>query len=115
MSLRMARRTGLPVAFAVFVLLSAIRVTAQHSASPTSVPSDAHVTPVQPFLTKNCVGCHNDKLKSGDVSLSGLKPVGEDPELWEKVPAKLRDGTMPPKPMPRPVQADTDATVAWIK
>ena len=70
---------------------------------------------VQPFLAKNCYACHNDQLKTADVSLSSLKSVSDNPDLWEKIATKLRDGTMPPKAMPRPPQAETDAVVSWIK
>lgn len=73
---------------------------------------------IQPFLAKNCYGCHNEKLKSGDVNLAGFKTsasVGGNPEIWEKVGVKLQDGTMPPKGMPRPAQAEIGAVTAWVK
>ena len=75
-------------------------------------------TGVQPFLAKTCVPCHNDKAKSGDLSIAAFNTpdsLAQNPEAWEKISTKLRDGTMPPKGMPRPAQADIESTVAWIK
>lgn len=72
---------------------------------------------VQPFLASHCYACHNEKLKTADVNLAGFKTaksVADDPELWEKVSTKLRDGTMPPKGMPRPKQPDVEAVTKWI-
>src|ERR1051325_9488777 len=45
-------------------------------------------------LNKYCVTCHNEKLKTADLLLdkANLDNVGENPELWEKVVAKLRSG-----------------------
>ena len=40
------------------------------------------------FVEKSCVGCHNAKLKSGDVDLKSLetaKTFEENREIWEKV------------------------------
>jgi cytochrome c553 len=73
---------------------------------------------VQPFLAKSCYGCHNDKLKSGDLSIAALNradSVAQDPEAWQKIATKLQDGTMPPKGIPRPGQADVEVVTKWIR
>ena len=53
-----------------------------------------------------CVTCHNDRLKTANLSLEKLDlitRVGDHPELWEKVIRKLRAGVMPPPEVkPRP-------------
>jgi mono/diheme cytochrome c family protein len=56
------------------------------------------------FLDTHCVGCHNDNLRTGGLSLRGADPtrVAAAPELWEKVLHKLRTGQMPPPGRPRP-------------
>jgi hypothetical protein len=72
---------------------------------------------VQPFLAKNCSGCHNSKLKTADVDFTQFKTDASTdaaPELWEKAAEKLRTGAMPPKPMPRPKQADIDVITKWM-
>lgn len=73
---------------------------------------------IQPFLAKNCYGCHNDKLKTADVNLAAFKTaasIAADPEVWEKVGIKLQDGTMPPKGLPRPPQEEITSVTTWIK
>ena len=44
-------------------------------------------------------------MKTADVNLQSLKSetsVSDKPELFEKVVAKLNDGSMPPKGFPHP-------------
>lgn len=64
-------------------------------------------------ITKYCIGCHNDKVKSGELSLVGvdLAKIGQHGELGEKLVTKLRAGMMPPVGMPRP-DAKTYDTLA---
>jgi hypothetical protein len=51
-----------------------------------------------------CAGCHNDKLKSGSMTLTQLDfdHPEQSAELAEKIIRKLRVGMMPPPGMPRP-------------
>ncbi len=70
------------------------------------------------FVRKNCVGCHNPSLKSGDLDFKALqstKTFDENRELWEKVVDKLKTGQMPPPPIPHPPTADTTAVVQWLE
>ena len=55
-------------------------------------------------VDRYCVTCHNDRLRTADLSLDGLDlaEVGHDAELWERVVAKLRTRAMPPVGRPRP-------------
>ncbi len=52
----------------------------------------------QQLLAKYCQTCHNDRLKTGGLSLQQMDPsqVSRSPETWEKVVRKLRAGMMPP-------------------
>lgn len=54
-----------------------------------------------------CAYCHNDKLKSGGMSLTRLdvSHPEQNAELAEKVIRKVRAGLMPPPGMPRPAGA----------
>lgn len=73
--------------------------------APASVaPPDVAV--VQEY----CVGCHNNRRKTGDLTLEGLDPAAAaaSPEVWERVLRKLRVGLMPPANA-RPLNADTRA------
>jgi len=81
-------------ALAVLLLVAPIRAQQSKAASagPTSVSSQRQ------FLDRYCVGCHNERLRTGGMSLvsaDSAKP-GAQPELWEKVVRKLRTGVMPP-------------------
>jgi len=53
---------------------------------------------------KYCFGCHNQKLKTAGLALDTLDfdHVSANPEIWEKVIARLRAGSMPPPGRPRP-------------
>jgi len=50
------------------------------------------------LIAASCVTCHNDRLKTGGLSLQSadLANVPEHADLWEKVVRKLRSGEMPP-------------------
>ena len=64
--------------------------------------------PDQALVQKYCVTCHNDRAKTGGLSLRGPRPgrrPARTPRLWEKVVLKLRGGMMPPQGMPRPDEA----------
>src|SRR4051794_2264536 len=52
---------------------------------------------VQPFFDKNCISCHNEKLKFANLSLASPP---QSPEMWEKVLEKLKTGKMPPAGQP---------------
>src|SRR5262245_6793347 len=53
---------------------------------------------------KYCVTCHSEKTHTAGINLETLDvaKLGSNPELVEKVIAKLRAGSMPPPGMPRP-------------
>jgi len=73
--------------------------------APAVTPFPAH----NAVFSKYCMGCHNDKTKSGGMSLANIDPEhpAQHEGLLEKVALKLRAGMMPPPGMPRP-----DATTA---
>lgn len=59
-------------------------------------------------LDRYCASCHNERLKSGGLSLVKVELAnpGSHPELWEKVVRKVRTGVMPPPNAPQPSGAD---------
>jgi cytochrome c551/c552 len=95
----------------VGVYVSALIVSGQ-AASPASPQSSsalpsASAAPIQArraVLDQYCVGCHNQKAKTGGLSLDqlDLAHVGQNAEVWEKVVRKLRAGMMPPAGVRRP-------------
>jgi len=55
------------------------------------------------FLDTYCVTCHNQKLHTAGLALdvADVTKPESNPELWERVIAKLRAGSMPPPGKPR--------------
>ena len=55
-------------------------------------------------IGKYCVGCHNQRLKTGGLVLDGLDPsqAPANADVWEKVVRKLRANAMPPLGMAQP-------------
>ncbi len=94
------------IAAAVLVFGACLPVTAQKPAA-----SD------QQFVTQYCQVCHNDKLKTGGLSLQQMDPaqVSRSSETWEKVVRKLRAGMMPPAGMPRPERPVIDEFVNHVE
>jgi hypothetical protein len=68
-------------------------------------------------LDKYCVTCHNQRLKTGGLTLDtmDLGKVPAQAEVWEKVIRKLRSGTMPPAGIPRPDPATYDRLASWLE
>lgn len=66
------------------------------------------------LVNRNCVGCHNAKVQSGDVNLSGRHDYDGDRELWERVSAKIKSGEMPPPGAPKPSAAEATAVTKWL-
>ena len=78
----------------------------------------------QAVLDQYCTTCHNQKLRTAGLALDGLDATrpSANAEVWEKVIAKLRAGSMPPPGRPRPdaatyravaSQLETDLDRAW--
>ena len=83
----------------------------QPLATPSSTAAPA------PVLQKYCVTCHNQTLRTAGLALDTVnvaKPAA-NPEVWERVIAKLRAGSMPPPGMPRPDAATYHAIAGWLE
>jgi mono/diheme cytochrome c family protein len=94
-------------AFSILVVAAACSATL--AADPTEVFA---------FVQKSCIGCHNTKVKSGNVDLKATqtpKTFEEDRETWEKVVEKLKTGQMPPPGSPRPPDATILNIAHWLE
>ncbi len=89
------------------VLLAAAPMTAQRAPAAAAAPP----APTERTLDQYCVTCHNDRLKTSNLSLEklDLASAGDHAELWEKVIRKLRAGVMPPPGVKRPPLAEYEA------
>jgi hypothetical protein len=68
-------------------------------------------------IDRNCVTCHNQKLKTAGLMLdeADVANPGAAGEVWEKVVRKLRTSTMPPPNMPQPSIEDRRALLSWLE
>jgi len=67
--------------------------------------------PDRAMLNQYCLGCHSERLKSGNLVLEKLDPASPagQVDVWEKVVRKVRAGMMPPAGSPRPDRAVLDS------
>ncbi len=126
----------LPVALAALLLPAAVAALSAAQApragagqAPRPAPSHAPA-PATPVASLNdtslndaslnstvqtyCVGCHNDRVKSGDLSLASFDvgAAATHAEVAEKVVRKLRTGMMPPRGASRKLDAPTRVALA---
>jgi hypothetical protein len=92
-------------------LLYPTAVAAQGARAAQAAPPNAEL------LSKYCVTCHNQRLRTAGLSLDqvDLANVAHDPVMWEKVVRKLRTGAMPPVGRPRPEPAAATAFATAIE
>ena len=94
-----------------------------HSSPQSSAPQEqarpvaSHASPPRALLDRYCVTCHNQRLKTANLTLDTVDVdlVAEGAEVWEKVVAKLRIGDMPPAGAPRPDKASLEGFVTRLE
>ena len=90
-------------------------VSVQASAPATEAVS---VAP-RAVLDRYCITCHNDRLRTGGLTLDAASVDASDPsrhaDVWERVIQKLRTGAMPPPGRPRPDEATYDAVASRLE
>ena len=89
---------------AELVLIGAgLGITRYLDAQAATTSISAAASEQQATISKYCIGCHNNRARTGGLSLEGKSlDVSADPETWEKVVKKLQLGVMPPVGSPRP-------------
>jgi mono/diheme cytochrome c family protein len=87
------------------------------AATAQAAPVQAASAPARPLVDQYCAGCHNERMKSGELVLAGvdLTDVARNAAVMEKVARKLRGGTMPPEGRPRPDKPTMDAFIAGLE
>jgi mono/diheme cytochrome c family protein len=93
---------ALACAFSLTTGLSNLRGSAQQTS-----PGESASPEVRAVLNEYCIICHSQRLRTAGLDLETLAASSPEanPELWERVIAKLRSRTMPPAGMPRPDRA----------
>ena len=112
-----------PLGVVLFVCVAAVPLAArQKTAKPPVSPVTSHVSGMtasaQAELVKQyCTGCHNDRSKSGELTLAGwnVTRASADRELTEKMIHKLRAGMMPPSGARRPADGQITQLVAALE
>jgi len=102
----------------VFILVMAYGPASGQTASTNApAPAPGSAATQRALLDKYCVTCHNDKVKTANLSLQNLDltTVADHPEIWEQVIRKLRAGMMPPPGMPRPPLAQYERLRDWLE
>ena len=104
---------------AACVAASAIAFASQGASArqvPAAAPADV-VDTSQATVQKYCVSCHNEKVKSGGLTLStlDLTRAAANAEVWEHVIRKVRTGAMPPVGRPRPDKAVAMSLVTYLE
>ena len=107
-NLLLASVSGTTLLTSVLLLSIPFAVSAQTTA-------DADL--LQASLGQYCVTCHNDQLRSGQLSFQNLdlERVGEHGGIPERILLQLRSRRMPPVGMPRPTEATYAALVGWLE
>jgi mono/diheme cytochrome c family protein len=97
----------------VIAVIGLVGVLTAPRASRAQEAADAHLALIKQY----CVGCHNDKVKTGGVTFQGITAdsVAQNPELFEKAVRKLRGRVMPPPGARQPEGKAVDALVAWLE
>ena len=96
---------------AFVVALSSVETAARQTQPASPTPATREV------LDQYCIGCHNERLLTGGLALDTVDATRPeaDPELWERVIAKLRAGSMPPPRRPRPDAATYHAVAGRLE
>ena len=93
--------------------------SARQAAPAPALAAACHVpaSSSQALIAKYCVGCHNERTRTGGLALDRLDVTnpGDHAQTWETVVEKLRAGSMPPPGRPRPDTATYVAAAAELE
>ena len=80
-------------------------------------PDSYTASPTRALVTKYCITCHNERLKTANLLLdkADLDQISNSADAWERVVVQLRSRAMPPVNMPRPDNATYDAVATWLE
>jgi hypothetical protein len=123
---------GIAAALTIWIAASVASLSGQSAPSPQARPDRAVAPPAavtaappaarssdtqRALLDRYCVSCHNDRVKTANLSLQGLDltKVAAHAEVWEKVIRKMRAGVMPPPDLPRPPRAEYEGLRDWLE
>jgi hypothetical protein len=71
--------------------------------------------PLEAFVGRHCVECHDKDVAKADLNLADLKFTPGDPansKIWQRVFERVRDGEMPPAKKPQPSKEEATTFLA---
>src|SRR5688500_1236143 len=95
----------------------ALTLSSMQTSARQTQPASAMSASPQAVFNQYCISCHNKTLATAGIALDSLDLTnpGSSAEVWEKVIAKLRAGSMPPPGRPRPDAATYQAVANWLE
>ena len=115
------RRVGCLVMFRTIVSwvgIALIGVSSLPAVSQAQLsPAPSEPSQYKAVLNRYCVTCHNEKLRTADLTLDTMDvdQVSAEAEVWETVVRKLRAGAMPPVGMPRPDRNTLNSFITYLE
>jgi mono/diheme cytochrome c family protein len=102
---------------AVALVLSGGLSGLEASQNASDEPAETENSPHRALVTGYCLGCHNDRARTGGLGLDAISqaPLEAHPEVWEKVVRKLRARQMPPAGGRRPDEAEYESALSWLE
>jgi mono/diheme cytochrome c family protein len=93
-----------------------VKAIEPHTQSPATIAA-APVSAERALLNQYCVGCHNDRTKSGGLAFDvvDVARVGDNPEVWERALRRLRARAMPPPGSRRPDEGGYERLVSYLE
>ena len=111
--------SGAALMFVFAVWTASWPARAEQAAAGTQAqePTASPASPQRAVLQKYCIGCHNQRAKTGGLALDtlDLSSVTDDAEVWEKVIRRLRTESMPPAGRPRPDRPTYTSLASWLE
>ena len=101
---RLRAITMVAVCVVSFLAAGGYAVAGPPLAAPAAAPAFDADAPHRVLISRHCLGCHNNRLKTAGLELDTLveQHTGLDRATWEKVARKLRARQMPPPGRRRP-------------
>jgi mono/diheme cytochrome c family protein len=104
-------------ALSVGVVIASLSSVQTAARQPQPAPAPATFSSPRAVFDTYCITCHNRTLRTAGLALDSLdvtKP-GANADVWERVIAKLRAGSMPPPGRPRPDAATYRTAANWLE
>ena len=111
-----------PSSIAFLVLVCSLGSAAGSSGQTTETDGRERIVTAESaraVLDQYCVRCHNAGRRTAGLALDAgaldAAVPGDHADVWERVVAKLRSGSMPPPGLPRPDSAIYSGLAQWLE